>query len=114
MSESVVAAQFIGTAQFGSTAQFIGTAQPGATGVRLAHALEQQLVALERVARVIAAARTGLPAARQSGFWRGEAHSRYVAAVDAAARHLEVAERQLTIAATHTRRAIASLAGRVG
>lgn len=108
MSESVVAAQFIGTAQFGSTAQ------PGATGVRLAHALEQQLVALERVARVIVAARTGLPAARQSGFWRGEAHSRYVAAVDAAARHLEVAERQLTIAATHTRRAIASLAGRVG
>ncbi|WP_394768405.1 hypothetical protein [Lacisediminihabitans sp.] len=83
-------------------------------GGRLVHALEQQLVALERVAQVIAVARTSLPAARQSGFWRGQAHAHYVAAVDAAATHLELAERQLGTAATHTRRAIASLAGRVG
>jgi hypothetical protein len=94
--------------------ELIGSAPPSAAGVRLAHALEQQAAALERVARVVAAARTGLPAARQSGFWRGEAHSRYVAAVDAAERHLEVAERQVATAALHTRRAIGSLAGRVG
>lgn len=94
--------------------EFVVSAQPGAAGARLALTLELQLVALERVARAIAAARTSLPAARQSEFWRGEAHSRYVEAVDAAARHLEVAERELDTAATHTRRAIASLAGRVG
>ncbi|TXN29255.1 hypothetical protein [Lacisediminihabitans profunda] len=85
-----------------------------AAETRLMHALEQQLVALDHVARVVAAARTGLPAARQCGIWRGEAHSRYVDAVDASARQLEAAERQLTTAAMHTRRAIASLAGRVG
>jgi uncharacterized protein YukE len=86
----------------------------GGASVRLAQALERQAVALDRAARVVAAARERLPAAAASGFWRGEARSRYADAVDEAARHLQSAEGLLDTAASQSRRAIASLAARAG
>jgi uncharacterized protein YukE len=79
---------------------------------RLAHALQRQLAALESAAHAVGAARRSLPAARSSGFWRGEANARYGDAVDDVSARLETAEKLLGAAVSQSRRAIASLADR--
>lgn len=79
-------------------------------------ALQQQLLALDRVSRRLMHARALLPPAGGGGVWSGEARRMYVRALQHLSVQVQAASTQVENAIRETRNAIASASGgdRVG
>ncbi|MCU1556215.1 MAG: hypothetical protein JWN09_210 [Microbacteriaceae bacterium] len=82
--------------------------------IRVRAALELQVRGLEDLVRRFDEARDGIPRASDSEIWRGEAQRRYVAAVETLARELATADTLIRSALSHSRRALSTMAERVG
>ena len=76
--------------------------------------LERQVRALEVLSVRFEHACAGIPRAGDSEVWHGDAHRLYVMAVESLARDLATADALIRNALAHSRRAVNTMADRVG
>ena len=82
--------------------------------LRVCAALERQVRGLEDLVRRFDETRDAIPRAGDSEIWHGQTQRRYVAAVETLARELATADRLIRSALSHSRRALSTMAERVG
>ena len=92
----------------------MSTAMSTAQNLRVRASLERQVRALEVLSASFEDACSGVPRAGSSEVWRGDAHRLYVMAVESLARDLATADTLIRHALAHSRRAVSTMADRVG